>query len=229
MRCQNKRICLFDLCSWSIRIPARALLIVCYIFIIQGIRLADGGEILAAEEVDEQLPYQNLVTPDEIKRDFHRWEFKPLDDPSLSMHFLAPKDWQSQPITVKKADLLRDHLQLITLVLMTSLGDRARIEVTYSRVKEEIELEIWAKAYIESNHLKLIKYQEGTFSGRKVFDTLVEAPDNFFVRMSFSRHGQRIIIIGGSTLKKDYPEFVRILAIAVVSFKMTAKTGSTPE
>jgi len=76
--------------------------------------------------------------------------------------------------------------------------------------------------------LKLIKYQEGTFSGRKVFDTLVELPDNFFVRMSFSRHGQRIII-AGSTLKKDYPEFVRILAIAAVSFKMTAKTGSTPE
>ena len=180
------------------------------------------GAIGAHKDMFTQLPFQNLPGPDEIKKDFVRLEFTPLGDPELKMFFLAPKDWKTQPITVKKKTLKRDHMTTVPLVLVTSPKLRARIEVNYTRVPEAVDLKEWSLAYLKGNRLKLLNSQPGEFSGRKVFDTLVKAPKGEHVRMTFSRHKDRIVIFACSTAKLAYPEFAQIFGLATVSFKMAS-------
>ncbi len=174
----------------------------------------------ASAEKPDLLPSQNLVSPDQIRQDFVRMEFTPLGNTKLKMFFLVPKDWQSKAIKVSKKALLEDRERTIPLVLVTNPKDNARIEVSYVRISGKADLKKWALAYLAGNGLKLQEAQPGTFSGRKVFDTLARTPPGDLVRLTFSQHHDRIIILAGSTSAKAYPKLARTLGIATVSFKM---------
>lgn len=170
--------------------------------------------------MEQLLPFQNLVGDEELKRDFFRMEFVPLGDPSLAMFFLVPKDWQSQPLRVSKKTLRHDHRQLVPLVLVTSPLLRARIEVGYVRVPVWVALEHWVREYLAGNKLAVLARQRGNFSGRAVVDVLVRRAKEELARMTFSRHGNRIIIFSCSTAERAYSDFARIFGIATVSFQM---------
>ena len=79
----------------------------------------------------------------------------------------------------------------------------------------------FAKAFIKENHLKLIRYQPGEFTGRVVFDAFVEAPKSEVARLTFSRH--KVLNhhpVGHDRRKLAYPEFANVFGIAATSFKM---------
>ena len=101
-----------------------------------------------------------------------------------------------------------------------AVEDGARIEVAYVRVPQDPALEEWARAYLESAGLEVLRYQTGAFSGRAVFDTLLKAPADYKVRMTFSRHGDKIYIVSGSAPVPAYEKFMRIFGVAAVSFSL---------
>ncbi|HPW18710.1 MAG TPA: hypothetical protein PLP83_10080 [Candidatus Aminicenantes bacterium] len=78
----------------------------------------------------------------------------------------------------------------------------------------------WARAYLESAGLEVLRHQTGAFSGRAVFDTLLKAPGDYKVRMTFSRHGDKIYIVSGSAPVPAYEKFMRIFGVAAVSFSL---------
>lgn len=60
-----------------------------------------------------------------------------------------------------------------------------------------------------------------TFSGRQVFITLLEAPGDYKVRMTFSQHEDKIFIVSGSapvSVYEKYEKYMRIFGLAAVSF-----------
>ncbi len=178
---------------------------------------AGGGK---ATDAYAELPTYDIATADEMQRDFVNMKFEPLDDPQLKMSFLVGKDWQPQPISIKLQQLKEDRLAPVELVLVTSPDKKARISVAYLRVDVKFELEQWVELYLKGNHLSPSLRQKGTFGGRQVVDVLITAPGKQKVRMTFSRHADRIIIMAGSCPEDLYQKYSRHFGLAAVGLKM---------
>ena len=112
----------------------------------------------------------------------------------------------------------RDDEGMISLALLKGKEPGVRVEVTYCRVQPSVDVQKWARGYLDDNGLTLLHTQPGEVSGRPVFDTLVRA-QGFLVRMTFSRHGERIYLVSGSAPEAIYKTWARHLGIAAVSFR----------
>ncbi|MBN2265039.1 MAG: hypothetical protein JW775_04410 [Candidatus Aminicenantes bacterium] len=182
--------------------------------IIAGLRGAP-----AAQESFPDMPTYNIFTDEELQRDFLRIEYKkPLDRPELGFLLLVPKAWEEVPLTVSREALEHDDENMISLALLRAPEKEAQIEIAYIRVPPTAALEEWARAYMEGNNLEVLHFQTGVFSGRQVFDTLLNAQGNYKVRMTFSRHGDRIYIASGSAPASRYEKYMRFFGLAAVSF-----------
>lgn len=176
-----------------------------------------------AQESFPDMPTYNIFTDEELRRDFLRIEYDaPLDRSELAFFILIPKTWEEVPLTVSRDELEHDDVNMISLALHRAPKDEARVEVAYCRVPKTTELEEWARAYLAGNQLELIRFQQGTFSGREVFDTIVkadlQAQGEYKVRMTFSQHGDKIFIVSGSAQAPHYEKYMKIFGLASVSF-----------
>jgi hypothetical protein len=90
--------------------------------------------------------------------------------------------------------------------------------VAYCRVPRGIDLARWARAYLDGNGLTILHDQIGDFSDRRIFDTPVQT-QGFLVRMTFSRHGDRIYLVSGSAPEAAYKALARHVGVAAVSFR----------
>jgi hypothetical protein len=165
------------------------------------------------------MPTYNIFTNEELRRDFLRMEYDaPLDRPELGFHLLIPKTWEEVPLTVSREQLEHDDENIISLALLRAPEKGVQVEVAYCRVSQTIKLEEWGRAYLEGNDLELLRFQMGTFSGRKVFDTLLKTQEDYKARMTFSRHVDKIFIVSASAPASLYEKYMKVLGLAVVSF-----------
>jgi hypothetical protein len=182
--------------------------------------IAGTQAVPAAQESFSDMPTYNIFTDAELQRDFVRMEYgEPLDLPELGFLLLVPKVWEEVPLTVSRELLDHDDENMISLALLRAPEKEAQIEIAYIRVSQTTTLEEWARVYLEGNALEVLHFQTGTFSGRQVFDTLLEAPGNYKVRMTFSRHGDKIYIVSGSAQASRYEDFMKVFGLAAVSFR----------
>ena len=144
---------------------------------------------------------------------------KPLDLPELGFLLLVPDAWGEVPLTVTCDELEHDDENMISLALLRAPEKEVQVEVAYCRVPETIALEKWARAYLEGNGLELLRFQTGTFSGRQVFDTLLTAPGDYKVRMTFSRRGDKVFVVSGSAPASRYERYMKVFGLASVSFR----------
>jgi hypothetical protein len=173
-----------------------------------------------SQESFPDMPVFHIFTDEEIRQDFLRIQFdKPLDRPELGFQLLIPKTWDEVPLTVSLDQLEHDDENIISLALLRAPDKEAQVEIAYCRVPQTVKLEEWARAYQEGNSLEALYVQTGTFSGRQVFDTLLKAPGDFKVRMTFSRHGETIYVISGSAPASLYEKYMKVFGLAVVSFQ----------
>jgi hypothetical protein len=174
----------------------------------------------AAQESFPDMPTYNIFTDEELRRDFLRLEYKaPLDRPELGFLLLVPKTWEEVPLTVSRDQIEHDDENMISLALLRAPEKELQIEIAYIRVPQAVALEEWARAYLEGNRLEVLHFQTGSFSGRQVFDTLLKAQGDYQVRMTFSRHGDRIFIVSGSAPASRYENHMKVFGLAVVSFR----------
>lgn len=165
------------------------------------------------------MPTLNIFTTEELQRDFFRMQFaKPADRPDLGFLLAIPKTWDEVPMTIPLDELKHDNEGTIPLALLKGPEKDVQIEIAYCRVPETVDLEEWARAYLEGNSLEVIHVQTGDFSGRHVFDTLLKAPEDFKFRLTFSRHGDKIYIVCGSAPASLYEKYMKIFGLAVRSF-----------
>jgi len=177
-------------------------------------------KLRSAQEEFPDMPTYDIFTDEELRRDFVRLEYdKPLDRPELGFLLLVPKSWQEVPLTVPRETLERDSENMVSLALLKAPEKETQIEIAYCRVPETIAVEEWAHAYLEGNSLEVLHYQVGTFSGRQVFDTLLNAQEKYKVRMTFSRHGDKVYVVSGSALTSLYEKYMKIFGLAAVSFR----------
>ena len=165
------------------------------------------------------MPTYNIFTDEELKQDFVRMEYeKPLDRADLGFLLLVPATWDEVPLTVSAEELAHDDQTMISLALLRAPEKEVQVEIAYCRVPQTIGLEEWARSYLEGNQLELVRFQTGTFSGRQVFDTLLKVQEAYKVRMTFSRHRDKIFIVSGSAPASLYEKYMKVFGLAVVSF-----------
>ncbi len=173
-----------------------------------------------AEDAFPDMPTFNIFTGEEIKRDFLRIEYdQPLGKPDLGFMLLVPKTWEEVPLTISAEALKHDDENIISLALLRGDEKEVQVEVAYCRIPGGAELEHWARAYLKGSSLEIVHFQKGNFSGRQVFDTLLNAPGDFKVRLTFSQDGDKIFIVSGSAPAHLYRKYMKIFGLAVVSFR----------
>jgi hypothetical protein len=166
------------------------------------------------------MPTYDIFSDEELRQDFLRIEYgEPLDRPELGFALLVPKAWEEVPLTVSRETLEHDDENMVSLALLKSPGKEAQIEVAYCRVPQTAVVEEWARAYLEGNGLEILRFQTGAFSGRQVFDTLLEAPGSYKARMTFSRHGDKVFVVSGSGPASHYENHMKVFGLAAVSFR----------
>ncbi len=171
------------------------------------------------QESFPDMPTYNIFTDEELKQDFVRMEYeKPLDRADLGFLLLVPATWDEVPLTVSAEELAHDDQTMISLALLRAPEKEVQVEIAYCRVPQTIGLEEWARSYLEGNQLELVRFQTGTFSGRQVFDTLLKVQEAYKVRMTFSRHRDKIFIVSGSAPASLYEKYMKVFGLAVVSF-----------
>jgi len=176
--------------------------------------------LTSSQESFSDMPTYNIFTNEEIQRDFVRMEYeKPLDRSELGFLLLIPRTWEEVPLTVSREELAHDDQNIISLALLRAPEKEVQVEIAYCRVPRKIELEEWTRAYLEGSGLELLRFQTGAFSGRQVFDTLLKAPGDCMVRMTFSRHEDMIFIVSGSAPASRYEENMKVFGLAVISFR----------
>jgi hypothetical protein len=174
----------------------------------------------ATQESFPDMPTYNIFTDEELRRDFVRVEYvEPLDRPELGFHLLVPKTWEEVPLTVSREALERDDENMVSLALLRAPEKEAQVEIAHIRLPKDAALEEWARAYLEGNSLEILRFQAGSFSGRHVFDTLLKAEGDYKVRMTFSRHGDKIFVVSGSAPASRYEDYMKVFGLAAVSFR----------
>jgi hypothetical protein len=210
-----------------VTIPARSPRRVQIRAALAAVAIAACGVIVVAQAPQPQkpkdawpdMPTYDIFTKEELNRDFVTMRFaKPLDRPELGFSVMAPTTWDEVPLTISKEEAAKDDEGMISLALLKGKDAGVRIEVAYCRVPTSVDLEKWARTYLDASGLKLTHYQVGEFSGRGAFDALVQA-QGFLVRMTFSRHGDRIYLVSGSAPEAAYKAWGRQFGVAVVSFR----------
>ncbi|RME22380.1 MAG: hypothetical protein D6806_13045, partial [Deltaproteobacteria bacterium] len=126
-----------------------------HISILLAMTMASGTK----EDPFSRLPTYNLATPEQIKKDFVRMKFEPLGDPNLRMTFLVARQWQAVPLVVSRAQLENDSKAPVEIVRVRSAEKDASISIAYVRVGTSVDVEKWARLYIEGNGLKLLLFQ----------------------------------------------------------------------
>ena len=209
------------------RIPAetpprtctRVALVVMAIVLCGTVAVSQAPQAQKPRDAWPDMPTYDIFTQEELKRDFATMRFaKPLDRPELGFSVMVPMTWDEVPLSISKEEAAQDDEGMISLALLKGKEPNVRIEVGYCRVPQNIDVEKWARAYLDGNGLTILHYQIGDFSDRRVFDTLVQT-QGFLVRMTFSRHGDRIYLVSGSAPAAAYKAWARHVGVAAVSFR----------
>jgi outer membrane protein OmpA-like peptidoglycan-associated protein len=183
---------------------------------------AKSSFIIAAAE-DDLLPYQNVLTPEEIKAGYANVRVKPLDDPNLYFEVLLPNDWESRPVTVTKKQIAADHTTQVPLAeLVPSKESKVLTEVRYSRVGDEMTPERYLLSYATQGGFEIVKRQHAEFNGRKAEDALLKLNSPEFgpmlTRLTVSKRGEYMFMVASSSPAHDYDRWKKVFAAAAMTF-----------
>ncbi len=183
---------------------------------------------LAAQENTDLLPVSDLATPDQLQAGYDRQQITPMGDKKFQFEILVPKDWDSQPFEVSKADVDEAEAgkSLLRMAVFTpkSQSEQAVIETHFMRVPVGVELEIWMNKILELMDGEVLARQRGEYNERKVEDALLKKNSEngtVFMRFTASRHGDYILTVMSATPERDYDKFKRIFGLAAVTFDPT--------
>lgn len=175
------------------------------------------------------LPYNNVVSADEIKSSYTRLNVTPLQRNDLYFEILLPNNWDSIPIEVPQEAIKDDAHHQVPLGQFEpkEKGSNAIVEVRYMRVPEEVSLTRFVKKYAEASGFEIVTRQQGTFNERPVEDCLLKKKtENFgmeLTRITASRKGPLVMFVAGSCPEKEYEKWKKTFAVSAVTFDPVGK------
>lgn len=170
----------------------------------------------------------DLPSTQEIRDSYVNLSTTPFERKELAFSVLVPKDWRDTPLKVSPEVLQKDTENMVPVTLQLAPENEkgnARIEVAYIRMDLETHLSDVVDYYLESNRMNVLMRREGTFNRRKVEEALLYSKP-YVVRMTFSRHGDRVFLVSGSAAELEFLRYSKVFAAAAVSFTLQQKEDS---
>lgn len=189
----------------------------------------------AADNTDSLRAFQKnkLPSQNEINASYTRFTYTPFDRKDLAFTIMIPNDdWRDIPISVNTETLQQENLQVIPVARQRAPdNEETKIEVYYTRFDLEMSLYDAMKMFLQKNkdYFVVLMEREGVYNQRKVEEVIVRSKQDanvYLVRMTFSRHGDRVFMVMGSALESEYTIYAEAFAAAAVSFKVKEKIAS---
>lgn len=177
----------------------------------------------AGVDVKDALPYLNLYSNEQLRSEFDLQKITPLGDAKLRFEMLVPKSWEAHPIQVSKQQLVMDSQVPVPLAEVGPRGrDDVMLEVRYLKVPPRVTLDRFMTTLAERSGYQIVARQRGDFNGRLVEDALVRMVTPQFgavlTRITASRRGDLIFMVGGSAKEADYANWKRVFGAAALTF-----------
>ncbi|MGB5615338.1 MAG: discoidin domain-containing protein [Desulfobacterales bacterium] len=163
----------------------------------------------------------------EIQKSYTNFTYKPYDRQELSFTILIPNNaWRDIEISIDPETLQNDDQQLIPLACQKAPGSEkgeAKIEVFYIRLSMEIDLHDYVNIILQNNTdmAGVLMRRKGRYSGRAIEEILLASEQDskkYLARLTFSRHGDRIFMVSGSSLESEFKRYAENFTAASVSF-----------
>lgn len=186
-----------------------------------------GMNISGSVDNSKWLPYVDVVSADELKKDYTNLKVTPLNNNSLYFEITVPNEWSSKPVEVPPEVLKNDSTAQVPLAQLEPKDGNAIIEVRYLRVPEEVPLSRFIQKYSDASGFKLVTRQHGQFNQREVEDALLQKQSEKFgtqlTRLTASRKGPLVIFVAASCPEKEYEQWKKIFAAAALTFNPIGK------
>jgi len=163
----------------------------------------------------------------QLKNSYVNLSTRPFGREELSFSLLVPANWKDTKVAVEPEQLKQDSLNWIPLTLQEAPGEEksdAVIQVGYIRLDLEMSLCDYVDEHVKANGYVVLLRRQGVYNKRPVDEVLVRWK-NQIVRLTFSRHGDLIFAVSGSSLSSDYERYAKDFAAAAVSFTPMGKVS----
>ena len=186
--------------------------------------------LTAGTDIQDLAPYRNLFSNSQIKQLFVNLNVTPFGREDLALSLLVPKNWRDIPLKVDPKLLLSAEQAFVPLTLqLAPEGKKGHplIEVRYNKIDLEVGLSDWVDYYLQASEYEALLRRSGKYNRREVQDVLVDMVQDgtsYIVRLTFSKHGDRIFVVSCSAAKAVFEEYAKIFGAAVVSFTVKKKS-----
>lgn len=198
-------------------------------FVLQRSPAARPAQAPAKEVVlQDPIPFVDVVSPEQLKRDFVEMRVTAYNDPKLYFELTLPKNWESRPVTATREQLKKDDETPLPIGEFAPKGqDDVLVEARYIRVPLHVTLDRFITVYAEKSGFQFVKRQRGDFDGRKVEDALLRMTSPqlgaTLTRLTVSRRGDLVFLVAGSCKEADFPKHRQAFAVAALSFNPVGK------
>lgn len=186
--------------------------------------------LTAGTDIQDLAPYRNLFSNSQIKQLFINLNVTPFGREDLALSLLVPKNWRDIPLKVDPQLLQSAEQAFVPLTLqLAPEGKKGHplIEVRYNKLDLEVGLSDWVDYYLQASEYEALLRRSGKYNRREVQDVLVDMVQDgtsYIVRLTFSKHGDRIFLVSCSAAKAVFEEYAKIFGAAVVSFTVKEKS-----
>jgi len=186
--------------------------------------------LTAGTDIQDLAPYRNLFSNSQIRQLFVNLKVTPFGREDLAFNLLVPKNWRDIPLKVDPELLQSAEQAFVSLTLQRAPeGKKGHplIEVRYNKLDLEVGLSDWVDYYLQASEYEALLRRSGKYNRREVQDVLVDMVQDgtsYIVRLTFSKHGDRIFLVSCSAAKAVFEEYAKIFGAAVVSFTVKEKS-----
>jgi hypothetical protein len=199
--------------------------------------LAMASDVGAADFLESLRLFQNNKMPDtqQLRQSYANVTYRPLERREISFSIAIPKEgWRDIPVTISLDTLQQKAFQLILLARQLAPENEAgeaRIEVFYSRLNMEMHLYDVVTMFLQKNrdYFTVLMRRKGRYNKRSVEEVLLTSEQegkNYMVRLTFSRHGDRIFLVMSSSHESVFNRYAQSFAAAAVSFAVVEQSPS---
>ena len=182
------------------------------------------GEMNLSGSVDNSvwLPYQNVVSAEELKSGYTNLRVTPFNDANLRFEISLPNDWNPTKLEVSEDVLKNDSTTQVPLAQIEPSKGDAIVEVRYLRVPDNVSLSSFIQKYAAASGFTQVTRQHAQFNHGEVEDALLrkqsEKYGSQFTRLTASRKGPLVMFVASSCPEKDYQQWKKVFAAAALSF-----------
>ena len=174
---------------------------------------------------DYAFPTQQQTPAAKVKQRFVNMQYERCDDRSYHFEILLDHSWR---LVDTEIGVPSENQPVKQIALFRRLGNpRAEIEIVAGLLPRVVHPSDWARCWLRARNWKIRKGREIATASGNVGDFLVsrgDENDEFVGRVMATKDGNRVFLVHGRSLAKDYDAIAEQLLLATKGFALLSPT-----